>query len=79
MKYILTILTILIMPIFSFKEIKAKICINCKYFITDNDTDKYGRCMLYKIEGEKCYTLVNGNIIGNKNEYQYCVVARQME
>ena len=79
MKYIFTILSILFLPIFCFKEIKPKFCINCKYFITDNATGKYGRCMLFKIEGEKCYTLVNGNIIENKNEYQYCVVARQME
>jgi hypothetical protein len=35
--------------------------------------------MLFKIEGEKCYTLVNGNIMENKNEYQYCVIARQTE
>ena len=79
MKYIFTILSLLFLQVLSFNGIKPKICINCKYFITDNDTGRYGRCMLFKIEGEKPYTLVNGNIIENKHEYQYCVVARQME
>ena len=79
MTYIFTILSILFLPIFCFKEIKPKLCINCKYFITDNYTGKYGRCMLFQIEGEKRYTLVNGNVTENRNEYEYCVVARQME
>ena len=79
MKYIFTIFTLLFLPIFCFKEIKPKFCINCKYFITDNNTGKYGRCMLFPIEGEKRYTLVNGNITENQNEYHYCVLARQIE
>jgi hypothetical protein len=79
MKYIFTILTMLFLPIFCFKEIKPKLCINCKYFITDNDSGKYGRCMLFPLEGEKQYSLVNGNIMENKNGYNFCIEARQME
>ena len=79
MKYIFSLLTVLFLQVLSSNVIKPKLCINCKYFITDNATGKYGRCMLFKIEGEKCYSLVNGNIMENRNEYQYCVLARQME
>ena len=79
MKYIFTILSILFLPIFCLNGIKPKLCINCKYFITDNNTGKYGRCMLFQIEGEKCYNLVNGNVNENQNQYHSCVVARQME
>ena len=79
MKYIFPLLSVLFLQVLSLNVIKPKFCINCKYFITDNDTGKYGKCMLFKIEGEKPYTLVNGNIVENKHEYQYCVVARQME
>jgi hypothetical protein len=80
MKYIFTILSILFLPIFCFKEIKPKFCINCKYFITDNDNGKFGKCSLFT-EKEKInfYTLVNG-ISENKNiEYYYCATARQTE
>ena len=79
MKFIFSILSILFLPIFCFKEIKPKLCINCKYFITDNNTDKYGKCTLFPIEQEKRYFLVNGDIVENKNEYQYCAIAREME
>ena len=79
MKFIFTILSILFLPIFCLQGIKPKLCINCKYFITDNNTDKYSRCILFPIEEDKRYFLVNGDIAENKNEYHYCVVARQME
>ena len=79
MKFIFTILSILFFPIFCFKEIKPKLCINCKYFITDNNTGKYGRCILFPIEQEKRYFLVNGDIVENKNDYQFCAIAREME
>ena len=77
MKYIFTILSILFLPIFCLKEIKPKLCINCKYFITDNNSGKYGRCILFPIEENKRYGLVNGDI--TENEYQYCVIARENE
>jgi hypothetical protein len=79
MKFIFTILSILFFPIFCLKEIKPKLCINCKYFITDNDTGKYGRCILFPIEEYNRYALVNGNIMENKVEYHYCSVAREIE
>ena len=76
MKYIFTILSILFLPILSFKEIKPKLCINCKYFITDNDTGKFGKCSLFPTKENDHFMLVNGihNI-----EYHYCSVVRGVE
>ena len=79
MKFIFIYFYSIILPILSFKEIKPKLCLNCKYFITDNNTNKYGRCLLFPKKEDNRYILVNGNIIENKNEYNYCVTARELE
>jgi hypothetical protein len=77
MKYIFTILSILFLPILSFKVIKPKLCVNCRYFITDNDTGKFGKCSLFPKKENDIYTLVNG-IHEDKNiEYHYCSVSRE--
>ena len=77
MKYIFTILTILFLPISSFKEMKPKFCVDCKYFITDNNTDKFGKCSLSPIRENNNYWLVNG--IHYFEEYQYCSIVRSKE
>ena len=80
MKYIFTLLSILFLQVLSFNVIKPKLCLNCKHFITDNDTDKFGKCSLFT-EKEKFdfYMLVNG-ISENKHiEYYYCATARNSE
>ena len=75
MKYIFTILSILFLPILSLKEIKPKLCVNCKYFITDNKNGKYGKCSLFPRKENDIYRLVIG--FHNDNiEYHYCSVAR---
>jgi hypothetical protein len=78
MKYIFTILSILFLPILSFKEMKPKLCINCKYFITDNNTGKYGKCSLFKRKENDIFNLVNG-IHKDNIEYNYCSVSRERE
>jgi len=78
MKYIFTILSLLILPILSFKEIKPKLCINCKYFLTDKDSGKFGKCLLFPRKENDIYNLVNGIHIDNI-EYNYCSVARELE
>lgn len=83
MKYIFTILSILFLPILSFKEMKPKLCINCKYFITDNDDGnnddgKFGKCLLFTKKENDIYHLVNG-IHTNNIEYHYCSVSRAIE
>ena len=77
MKYI--ILSILFLPILSFKEIKPKLCINCKYFITDNNTGKFGKCSLFPKQTKDIFRLVNGIQENKIVEYQYCSVARELE
>ena len=80
MKYIFTILSILFLPILSFKEIKPKLCVNCKYFITDNDTDKFGKCSLFQRKENDIYSLVIGIHKDTNNEYRhFCSVARSSE
>ena len=77
--FIFTLLNLLFLPILSFKEIKPKLCINCKYFITDNNNDKFGKCSLFPKEANNIFLLVNG-IHEEKNiEYHYCSVTRDVE
>lgn len=78
MKYIFTILSILFLPILSLKEINPKLCVNCRYFITDNITGKFGRCSLFPMKEKNFYSLVNG-IHNEIIEYHYCSVSRELE
>jgi hypothetical protein len=77
MKYIFTILSIVLLPILSLKQIKPKFCIDCKYFITDNNTNKFGKCSLSPTRENNNYWLVNG--IYYYEEYQYCSIVRSKE
>jgi hypothetical protein len=80
MIYIFTLLGILFIPIVSFKEITPKFCINCKYFITDNNTDKFARCSLFpREENNQIYTLVNGVHEDTMIEYHFCSVSRDID
>ena len=74
MQYIFTVLTILFLPILSFKEMKPKFCVNCKYFLTDNESGKFGKCALFPRRDENIFWLVNG--IHYIEEYKYCSVIR---
>ena len=78
MKYIFTLLNILFLPILSFKEMKPKLCINCKYFITDNNTGKFGKCSLFTKKENEIFNLVNG-IHKDNIEYYYCSLSRETE
>ena len=66
---------LLFSPILSFKEIKPKLCINCKHFISDNYDDKYGKCSLFPKIISHNYKLVNG-IIEYSDDYHYCSILR---
>jgi hypothetical protein len=78
MKYFFAILSILFLPILSFKEMKPKLCINCKYFITDNGNGKYGKCLLFPRKENVINHLVNGFHKENI-DYNYCSPSRQFE
>jgi len=78
MKYIFSLLTLLFLQILSFKEIKQKLCINCKYFITDNN-NQFGKCSLFiKDNSNSIYELVNGIRQDEDIEYHYCVTSREL-
>jgi hypothetical protein len=73
MKYIIVIFYSLIFPIISLKEPVQKICINCKYFIPDNNNGVYGKCSLFPKKEAKIKFLVNGI---DEEEYYYCSTVR---
>ena len=74
MRHIILFFCSIILPILSLKEMKPKLCINCKYFITDNDTGLFGKCSLFPEEHAKFESLVNGV---NEEKYSFCSVARR--
>ena len=75
---VFTLLSLLFFPILSLKEIKPKLCINCKYFIEDNEFGKFGKfnkCSLFSKDNvSDIYSLVHG--IEPYNGYFYCATAR---
>ena len=77
MKYIFYLLTLLFLPVLSYKEIKPKLCINCKYFIAHNNDNKFGKCSLFQKEENNIYKLIDGTSL--PNAYHYCSVTRGNE
>jgi hypothetical protein len=81
MKYIFSLLSVLFLQVLSFNVIKPKLCINCRYFITDNVDSKFSKCSLFTKEENvnNYYVLVNGIIENKIIEYHYCRTSRQIE
>jgi hypothetical protein len=75
---IINILSILLFS-FSLNPNNIKHCINCKFFIDDNDTGKFGKCSLFPRISKDNYFLVNGVINLKSNDFIYCSVAREYE
>ena len=73
MNYILLLICSIILPIVSLKTNKPKICINCKYFIPDNDNGKFGKCSFFPRRENNINFLVNGI---NEENYYYCSTSR---
>ena len=57
MKFVFTLLSLLFLPILSFKELKPKCCINCKPFNVDDKFKKYS--LLIKEQINDVYSLLN--------------------
>lgn len=47
MNYIFLIICSIILPIVSLKITKPKLCINCKYFISDSCDDIFSKCSFF--------------------------------
>ena len=80
MKFIFTLLSLLFVQILSLKEIKPKLCINCKYFIEDTEFGKFGKfnkCSLFPKEQNTVYNLVYG--IEEYNDFFYCATTRSRD
>ena len=71
MKYIFAIIFSLLLSVFSLKEVKPKLCINCKYYLKNivDGRSEYGKCDFE--------FLVNGIRIQKPIEYHYCSTARE--
>ena len=76
MKYIIIFICSIILPIFSLREIKPKLCINCKYFLTDKSNDKYAKCSLFPKQDGKINFFVNDKY---NEDYYYCSISRFMK
>lgn len=79
MQNIFTILCCLMLPIFSFKEKRPKLCIDCKYFINNGNSNRYGKCSLFPIHEINVNHLVTGVHVMDVNDYRYCSTARKMD
>jgi hypothetical protein len=59
---------------------KTKICVNCKYFIKDDqfvDSDLYGKCSFFpRSKDNEINYLVAGNNVKYVMEYYYCSTDR---
>jgi hypothetical protein len=76
MNYIILIFYSIILPIISVKKTTPKLCINCKYFIPDNDTGEFGKCSLFPKKDGKINYLVNGI---HEDVYFYCSTSRDTD
>jgi hypothetical protein len=82
MKYILPF--ILLTEVVSLNPpIKPNLCVNCKFFTKDFFTmNKFGKCALFPKEDQEDdnrYFLVDGTKTANKQEYNFCSIARRYE
>ena len=72
MKYIWAFIGSIFLPIFSLKHSIPKLCVNCKYFLPDKESDIYiyGTCSLFPILTKEEKQL---------QEYYYCSTSRNSE
>ena len=70
-----------IMTVRSLKEITPKLCINCKFFISLEKRNEYGRCSLFKKQGMNidCGKNDCGKDDCEKNDFLFCLTARSYE
>jgi hypothetical protein len=76
MKTIFIIILTSILSVFSFTENKPKLCINCKYYISDNNKGSLSKCSFFQQEEDKVRFLVNGIRKTEEIKHHYCYTAR---
>lgn len=80
MKYfVLVIILSIVSSILSFNEIKPRLCINCKHFITDDDTNLYGKCFLFPLKNDDSLFYISGIKNDEIIDYYHCSVARKYD
>ena len=65
--------------VFSFPEIRPKICINCQHFIPDHDIGLFGKCSLFPLKPNNNDFLITGMPEEELIDYQYCSVTRKRD
>jgi len=75
MNYITLITYSILLTINSLTHIKPNLCINCKYFIPDIHSDKFGKCSLFPKKDSKITFLVSGIY---EDEYYFCSTSRNV-
>ena len=78
MKNIFIIIYSILLPIYSLEVTKPKLCINCRFFITDNNDGEYGKCSLFPRIEDNINYLVNGINYIAPIDYSYCGTSRKM-
>jgi hypothetical protein len=58
---------------------KPKVCVNCKYFISDGKDNLFGKCSFFPIAKKNNNFLVTGEGELEKLEYNYCSIVRTQE
>lgn len=57
-------------------SIKPKFCVNCKYFLSGGNNQKYGKCVLFTKSAHTNYYLVTGDEEFESSYYEYCATVR---
>ena len=74
MNYIILIISLLCVSSISLQQhTQPKLCINCKYFISDNANNEFSKCSFLPTHEGKINFLVAGI---NQDKYYYCSTAR---
>ena len=77
MKNIFLIVCSIILPVFSLNEMTPKLCVNCKFFMSNFISGKeYGKCSLFPSK-EPEIDLVTG--IKRCPKYKFCSIARDYD
>jgi hypothetical protein len=72
---IYSIILRIILPIILLKQNKPRLCINCKFFIPDNNIGKFGKCSFFPKNNIKNNFLINGIY---EEEYYHCITSRNI-